>query len=51
MLFRTTPRTEQRIDYVHLLFLPAYSPVLQPAEYLWALTNTALATCHFVTIG
>ncbi len=50
MLFRTTPLTELRIDHVHLLFLPAYSPVLQPAGRLWALTNTALATCHFATI-
>ena len=37
-------------DHVHLLFLPAYSPELQPAEHLWALTNTALANRHFATI-
>jgi DDE superfamily endonuclease len=29
-------------DHVHLLFLPPYSPELQSAEHLWALTNTAL---------
>lgn len=37
-------------DYVHLLFLPAYSPELQPAEHLWPLTNTILANRHFATI-
>ena len=34
-------------DHVHLLFLPAYSPELQPAEHLWPLTNDALANAHF----
>jgi len=37
-------------EHVHLLFLPAYSPELQPAEHLWALTNTALANRHFASI-
>lgn len=37
-------------DPVHLLFLPAYSPELQPAEHLWPLTNTVLANRHFATI-
>jgi transposase len=37
-------------DHVHLLFLPAYSPELQPAKHLWPLTNTALANRHFATI-
>lgn len=37
-------------DHVHLLFLPAYSPELQPAEHLWPLTNTALANRHFATL-
>jgi transposase len=37
-------------EHVHLLFLPAYSPELQPAEHLWPLTNTALANRHFATI-
>ena len=37
-------------EYVHLLFLPPYSPELQPAEHLWPLTNTALANRHFVSI-
>jgi transposase len=37
-------------EHVHLLFLPPYSPELQPAEHLWPLTNTALANKHFATI-
>jgi hypothetical protein len=42
-------------DHVPLLFLPPYSPELQPAEHLWpltnaALTNAALVTQHFATI-
>jgi transposase len=37
-------------DHVHLLFLPAYSPELQPAEHLWPLTNTVLANRHFASI-
>ncbi len=36
--------------HVHLLFLPPYSPELQPAEHLWPLTNTALANRHFASI-
>jgi len=34
-------------DHVHLLFLPAFSPELQPAEHLWALADTALVNRHF----
>jgi transposase len=37
-------------DHVHLLFLPPYSPELQPAEHLWPLTNAALVNRHFATI-
>lgn len=37
-------------EHVHLLFLPPYSPELQPAEHLWPLTNTALTNEHFATI-
>jgi transposase len=37
-------------EHVHLLFLPPYSPELQPAEHLWPLTNTALANRHFLSI-
>jgi transposase len=32
---------------VHLVFLPPYSPELQPAEHLWELTDQALANRHF----
>jgi hypothetical protein len=37
-------------DRLHVLFLPAYSPQLQPAEHLWPLTNTALANRHFASV-
>jgi transposase len=37
-------------DHVHLLFLPPYSPELQPAEHLWPLTDTALTNRHFASI-
>lgn len=37
-------------DAVHLLFLPPYSPELQPAEHLWPWTNLALVNQHFATI-
>src|SRR5262249_46717939 len=37
-------------DHVHLLFLPPYSPELQPAEHLWRLTNSVLVTRHFDSI-
>lgn len=37
-------------DHLHLLFLPPYSPELQPAEHLWPLTNTVLHNRHFATI-
>jgi transposase len=37
-------------DHVHLLFLPPYSPELQPVEHLWQLTNTVLVNHHFATI-
>jgi transposase len=37
-------------ERLHLLFLPAYSPELQPAEHLWPLTNTVLANRHFTDL-
>lgn len=37
-------------EHVHLLFLPPYSPQLQPAEHLWPLTNDALVNQHFLSI-
>lgn len=35
---------------VHLEFLPAYSPELQPAERLWPLTNEGVANQLFATL-
>ncbi|MGO8948983.1 MAG: IS630 family transposase [Ktedonobacterales bacterium] len=35
---------------IHLLFLPPYSPELQPSEHLWPLTNTVLVNRHFTSI-
>lgn len=37
-------------EHVHLLFLPPYSPELQPAEHLWPLTNTCLINQQFASI-
>ncbi len=37
-------------EQIHVLFLPPYSPELQPAEHLWPLTNTCLINRHFATI-
>jgi transposase len=37
-------------EHAHLLFLPPYSPELQPAEHLWPLTNTCLVYRHFASI-
>jgi len=37
-------------NHVHLLFLPPYSPELQPAEHLWPLTTTVLVNRHFTSI-
>jgi transposase len=38
-------------EHFHLLFLPPYSPELQPAEHLWPLTNTVLVNQHFTSIN
>jgi hypothetical protein len=32
---------------IHLVYLPSYSPELQPAEHLWPLTNEPLANRRF----
>lgn len=37
-------------EHVHLLFLPPYSPELQPAEHLWPLANAALVNQYFASI-
>ena len=40
-------RVQRRVPaHIHLLFLPAYAPELQPAEHLWPLTNEALVKAH-----
>lgn len=36
---------------IHLLFLPPYSPELQPAERLWPLVHEALANQPFPTLS
>jgi len=36
---------------LHLVFLPPYSPELQPAERLWPLTDEALANRQFATLA
>jgi transposase len=38
-------------DGVELMFLPPYSPELQPAEKLWPLTNEPIANEHFETLS
>ncbi len=35
---------------IHLFFLPAYSPELQPAERLWPLTNEPIANRCFESL-
>jgi hypothetical protein len=34
-------------EHVHLLFLPAHSPELQPAEHLWHFSDAPLVNRHF----
>jgi len=35
---------------IHLVFLPPYSPELQPCERLWPLSNEAIANRRFETL-
>jgi transposase len=35
---------------IHLLFLPPYSPELQPCERLWPLTNESVVNRSFRTL-
>jgi len=37
-------------DGIILLFLPPYSPELQPAERLWSLTNEPLVNRAFASL-
>lgn len=36
---------------IHLIFLPPYSPELQPAEKLWPLSNEGIANLQFDTLN
>lgn len=47
--WHTSPRL-QVPKHVHLLFLPPYSPELNPAEHLWQLSDTVLVNRHFASI-
>jgi transposase len=47
---RTSPPHPLHFRIECLLFLPPYSPELNPAEHLWPLTNAALDNQHFATI-
>jgi hypothetical protein len=38
-------------DGLHLVFLPPYSPELQPAEHLWRFTDDPLVNQHFATLA
>jgi len=38
-------------DGIRLVFQPAHSPELQPAEHLWAFVDEPLVNIHFKTIG
>lgn len=35
---------------IHLVYLPPYSPELQPSEKLWPLSNESLVSRHFESI-
>lgn len=37
-------------DGIHLVFLPSYSPELQPAEHLWPLVHEAMANRRIETL-
>ena len=45
------PRNLAVPDGIRLVFQPAYSSELQPAEHLWAFADEPLVNRHFDTIG
>jgi len=45
------PETLAVPNGIRLVFQPAYSPELQPAEHLWAFVDEPLVNRHFGTIG
>lgn len=47
--YHTSPLV-QVPDGLHLVFLPPYSPELQPAEHLWHYSDQPLVNEHFATI-
>lgn len=47
--FHTTEKV-QVPEGIHLVFLPPKSPELQPAEWLWPLTNEAIANRSFANL-
>lgn len=47
--WHTTPQLKCP-EGVQLIFLPPYSPELQPAERLWSLTDAPLVNRHFETL-
>ena len=47
--YHTSPLV-QVPEGLHLVFLPPYSPELQPAEHLWHYTDQPLINEHFLTI-
>ncbi|WP_221091376.1 IS630 family transposase [Deinococcus aquaedulcis] len=48
--WHATPRLNCPLG-IHLVFLPPYSPELQPAERLWSLTDAPLKNRHFDSLG
>jgi hypothetical protein len=48
--YHTSPLV-QLPEGIHLVFLPPYSPELQPAEHLWHYSDQPLINEHFATIG
>jgi hypothetical protein len=47
--YHTSPQLEVP-QGIHLVFLPPYSPELQPAEHLWHFSDQPLTNEHFATI-
>jgi transposase len=45
-----TPENLDVPDGIRLVYQPAYTPELQPAEHLWSLVDEPLANKHFDTI-
>ena len=46
-----TPERLKVPDGIRLVYLPAYSPELQPAEHLWGLLDEPLANRYFETLA